>query len=495
MVLTGVMTHGALLLFLSLVEAVAAGRHDLAFPRLEAAADAREVVNFDFNWRHTLGNTSSPRPGFNCSEGTKGVNFGVEGVMHPNVGSAAECCGLCADQVDCLCWDYNVDDGSSEFHACWTKTENCSSSVPNALRYSGQIPAPPPGPAVPAEATPGFDDSAWQLVDAPHDMLIEQSYDPSQSEKMGFLARNIGWYRKHFLLPADWEGTNSSVWLYFEGIFHVTTIWVNGVEVTRHVQGYTSFSVRLDNVPGIHFGSQSENVISIYVDASFGTGWWYEGGGLMRHQYLVRANPVHLNPTGGAWVHAEDIAHSNPQSRDGRDLTAVSNGDVMATFVAEAEVDNDAATASTMAVRATVFDASGTAIATAESPQPVVVPAGASRFQLPAVSIPLGKGVRTWSVQEPYLYTVEVALLKKDVFSNEGIGHPANKVSEMFAVDALNVTAGVRTIRWDANEGLFLNAEHVKLRGFCDHSNFGGVGAALGDRINLFRAQVIDSIT
>ena len=39
--------------------------------------------------------------------------------------------------------------------------------------------------------------------------------------------------------------------------------------------------------------------------------------------------------------------------------------------------------------------------------------------------------------------------------------------------------------RWDADHGLFLNNEHVKLRGFCDHTNFGGVGkfAALTDSV------------
>ena len=36
---------------------------------------------------------------------------------------------------------------------------------------------------------------------------------------------------------------------------------------------------------------------------------WYEGGGLMRHNYLVRATPTHFNPTGGAWVHAENITN------------------------------------------------------------------------------------------------------------------------------------------------------------------------------------------
>ena len=50
------------------------------------------------------------------------------------------------------------------------------------------------GPApvfdVPPEASPSFDDSGWELVDAPHDMLINQNYDPKFTKQMGYLPRN-----------------------------------------------------------------------------------------------------------------------------------------------------------------------------------------------------------------------------------------------------------------------------------------------------------------
>ena len=61
-------------------------------------------------------------------------------------------------------------------------------------------------------------------------------------------------------------------------------------------------------------------------------------------------------------------------------------------------------------------------------------------------------------------------------------------------VDSYNVTTGARTVRWDADKGLFINDEHIKMRGFCDHSNFGGVGSAVPDRVNLFRAQASRSV-
>lgn len=90
-----------------------------------------------------------------------------------------------------------------------------------------------------------------------------------------YLPRNTGWYRKHFKLPASWSG--KSIWLYIEGSFHATTAFLNGADIGFHEAGYTSFWLRLDNTT-IHYGDK-ENVLALYVDASFGTGWWYEGEG------------------------------------------------------------------------------------------------------------------------------------------------------------------------------------------------------------------------
>ena len=115
-----------------------------------------------------------------------------------------------------------------------------------------------------------YDDSGWPLVDAPHDMLIGQQYLEANGPHEAFLPRNEGWYRKHFTLPSDWKG--STVWFYTEGIFHVTTAWLNGKQLGVHKSGYTSFGLRLDNVPGAAFGK--ENVLALHVNASFGSGWW-----------------------------------------------------------------------------------------------------------------------------------------------------------------------------------------------------------------------------
>ena len=61
-------------------------------------------------------------------------------------------------------------------------------------------------------------------------------------------------------------------------------------------------------------------------------------------------------------------------------------------------------------------------------------------------------------------------------------------------VDRLNVTAGIRSVDFDASAGLSLNGQPLKIRGFCDHSNMGGVGGAVPDRLNLYRAQALRAV-
>jgi beta-galactosidase/beta-glucuronidase len=125
---------------------------------------------------------------------------------------------------------------------------------------------------------PDFDDSNFTVVDAPHDMIINGTYDENDpASGSSYLPRLDGIYRKHFNLPTDWKG--SSVWLQFDGVFHTTKIYLNGQGIGSHQCGYTSFNLRLDNSSEIKYGvgKANENVLAMFVDGSKGSGWWYEG--------------------------------------------------------------------------------------------------------------------------------------------------------------------------------------------------------------------------
>ncbi|WP_231979461.1 glycoside hydrolase family 2 protein [Tessaracoccus coleopterorum] len=53
-------------------------------------------------------------------------------------------------------------------------------------------------------------------------------------------AMNAVWYRREISVPEDWQGDR--VLLHFGAVDHDATVWVDGVEVTRHRGGFTGFS-------------------------------------------------------------------------------------------------------------------------------------------------------------------------------------------------------------------------------------------------------------
>ena len=294
-----------------------------------SAPASRETVNFDFAFRFKLDVAPPPPPLpppgppsphhhppgpppppvppgqlpkrlTTCQHCQNNTNCGTGSIKSIHVGQYADCCDACAHTGGCESWDWNPEGGN-----CYLKDNvdgGCKTTGAGEQRWSGtmpkggaktaqdyiaesavgraddqqviQKPPPPPhsgpGPNAP-QAQTKYDDSTWSLVDAPHDMLINQKYDGRNSKSMAYLPRNSGWYRKHFALPAEWKG--KSVWLYIEGSFHKTFSYLNGVSLGSHQAGYTSFWLRLDNVTGVQYGSGSKNVLALYVDASFGTGW------------------------------------------------------------------------------------------------------------------------------------------------------------------------------------------------------------------------------
>ena len=56
-------------------------------------------------------------------------------------------------------------------------------------------------------------------------------------------------------------------------------------------------------------------------------------------------------------------------------------------------------------------------------------------------------------------------------------------------VDRYETPFGIRTLRFDANNGFFLNGQHLEIKGTCNHQDHAGVGAALPDRIQYYRIE------
>lgn len=426
----------------------------------------REVINFDFGWRFHLGEATG---NFSCPSSAFPTNLSnVEclGLKRNSATTEDSCRNACCDDPSCAIWQFEASCNSSSC-GCWTgQSDNCS--TPNKKWVGGGRKVPSPVPAGPTSRD--YNDTDWEIVDTPHDFVIDGKYAQDGPRSHAYLPQNISWYRKHFNLPLDWKG--SSIWVYFEGIFRASEIYLNGMFLLYHDSGYTSFSVRLDNVSSVLYGDgqANENVIAVLCTAIGGSGWWYEGGGIYRHNYLIRSNHVHL-AVDGLYGASEVTGAIHDHSPNDATKGQYSDG---ATFMPTAEVINQGTNSSvSVVVKFVLFDEMDHQVGMATSPSisvmPKMIEVAKATFSISTAEL--------WSTPRPYLY-----MLQTTVMSGSTI------------LDSMNTTVGIRLPKWDGNTGFYLNNVPYKWRGFCDHNDFTGVGVAVPDRVNLFRAQSLKAV-
>ncbi|MGA9658817.1 MAG: beta-galactosidase GalA [Asticcacaulis sp.] len=320
------------------------------------------------------------------------------------------------------------------------------------------------GNAIPA-AKADYDDSAWQPVSLPHDWAVElpfvpnpkaadikpnergEIWDPAANHGFKPLGRDypetsVGWYRKTFTLEAADKGKRIS--LEFDGVFRDAMVIINGYIVRTNESGYVPFRVDLNDFLNT---DDTPNTVLVRVDASLGEGWFYEGAGIYRHVWLVKTNPVHI-PQYGVCVRAK------------------TNGTVQVITT----VRNDSDTPQTVGVSSSahyldvpnsnpeVYDSSSIELKAWSSAEVV---------HHVKVSHPL-----LWSLDEPHLFYIVTNLWIKDELA-----------------DLITTSFGFRDIKFDAQNGFFLNGKPVKLKGTCNHQDHAGVGAAIPDALQRWRLQ------
>ena len=291
-------------------------------------------------------------------------------------------------------------------------------------------------------AGPEFDDTNWRLLDLPHDFSVEGTFHPDNNLDHGFLPGGIGWYRKTFFLPEEDLGRRLE--LILDGVFRNCTVWANGHIFRTHPSGYIGFRYDFTDV-AVYGGT---NVIAVRVDASAWEGWWYEGAGIYRHVWLEKTAPVRVAPD-GVYVHAQVL-------ETGR-----------AVVLGHTIVENHTGADCRCVVTSAVLDAEGNEVARTQ-----VAGVSTSAVSAPLVhAIPLDEPHR-WDVDDPYLYTLKTTVVCGDQVT-----------------DCLSTTFGIRTLRWDANEGFFLNERPLKLKGTCNHQDHAGVGVALPDAVQEYRIR------
>ena len=297
---------------------------------------------------------------------------------------------------------------------------------------------------------PGFDDAHWRPVNVPHDWSSEGPFSADYGSGNGYAPGGIGWYRKHFKLDAS--DTNKLVAVEFDGVYDHAEVWVNGHRVGGRPYGYSSFECGL--TPLVRFGA-AENVLAVRVDHSrFADSRWYTGSGIYRHVRLRLTDPLRIGHW-GVYVTTPEVA---PDSASVRVETRVENGSGQnRAFSLQTEiVAPDGRVVGTLTTAGTLADATN---------QVVIQKVQFGRPQL-------------WSPDGPRLYTLRSWL------SADGAA----------AADEVTTPFGIRTLRFDADQGFFLNGVSMKFKGVCIHHEAGCLGAAVPDKVLERRLRVLKEL-
>ena len=82
---------------------------------------------------------------------------------------------------------------------------------------------------------------------------VEAVASPELASCTGYLPGGIGWYRKDLDIPKVQNG--NKVYIYFEGIYNNSEVFINGKWIGKRPNGYVSFMYEL--TPYLKFGGRN----------------------------------------------------------------------------------------------------------------------------------------------------------------------------------------------------------------------------------------------
>ena len=271
----------------------------------------------------------------------------------------------------------------------------------------------------------GFDDSAWRTVTLPHDWAVEAEFSQDYSSGTGYLPAGVGWYRRHFSGDA-FRGCRHLT-LTFDGVYNNAQVWINSNYLGRRPYGYSGFSYDI-----AAYLKDGDNVIAVKVSHLHAAdSRWYTGSGIYRRVRLTPAN--------------DPCFPRREKSVFCRTVQADEDSAVL-------EIDYTLNQAGN--VRFCLFDGE------------TEVAAASARGADGTVTMELRRPKR-WSTEAPQLYRLVCTALDDSGACS----------------DRLALQIGMRTMRFDADRGFFLNETPMKLKGVCLHHDAGALGAAFYDGV------------
>ncbi len=303
-------------------------------------------------------------------------------------------------------------------------------------------------------AAPGFDDSGWRTLNLPHDWAIEGDFDEHNPSGTGggALPGGIGWYRKSFKVSEKESGQVFRI--EFDGVYMNSSVYINGHLLGTRPYGYISFSY--DLTPYINWGG--DNVVAVKVDNSDQpNSRWYSGCGIYRDVRIVKTGLIRVAQW-GTYVRTDRISQDKALVR--LNVSVIDEDPIISKVIR------------TLTVTSTVKDSKGKKVASSSTSRQLEF-----REVLDLEDSIWVEAPHLWSVDDPYMYTL---------VTNVSVNGKQ--------VDTYETPFGIRTIEFRADSGFYLNGEHVRINGVCNHHDLGCLGAATNERAIERQLQILKAM-
>lgn len=270
----------------------------------------------------------------------------------------------------------------------------------------------------------------WKFISLPHDWSVKQKLDPKNASSNGYLPGGIGWYKKDLQIPQ----TDKKIYIYFEGVYNRSEVFINGHSVGKRPNGYVSFMY--DITPYIRQNQSNEIIVRVDHHRAADSRW-YTGAGIYRDAWLVYANPVHI---------AEWGIYAYPEI----------NGS-QGTLNIHSEIKNLLNGAQNITLQHELIAPNGKVVGKTVENIALKSNDTTNFFSKIQVADP-----ELWSINKPTLYKLKTSLYQDGK-----------------QIDGNVTTTGFRSYTFDPNKGFALNGDWMKVKGVCIHHDAGVLGAAM----------------
>ena len=291
-----------------------------------------------------------------------------------------------------------------------------------------------------------LDDKNWREVNLPHDWSVEFPFDSVNGEGCtGYLPGGLGWYRKHFSVQ---KNDNQNIYVLFDGVYNNSEIWLNGQKLGEHPYGYSPFYYDLS--PFLN-RSGTDNILAVKVDHTrYADSRWYTGSGIYRNVKLITVNKLHI-PVWGTFITTPEVSETS--------ATVHLRVNVANKFDSEQQFD----------IVTELVSPEGKTVLTLKS-ENQKLNSGETEFELQGKI----ENPALWGTENPNLYQAKISIIQQGK-----------------TIDQSTTRFGIRSIRFDAETGFFLNGENMKIKGVCLHHDGGLVGAAVPAGVWKRRLEIL----